>query len=129
MLESRKTETGYINISSPELTAADLVQFEKRIGGVNRVATVLNELADEIKPGKFNPDYFKSVPVSTIQRMGYLLDRILKRDILSTCLFEECKNTGMNFFRIPLAKSGNTSGFPFDEKWKIIVNAEIEIDE
>ncbi len=29
----KKTETGYLTVSSPELTAADLLQFDKRIGG------------------------------------------------------------------------------------------------
>lgn len=30
-LEKRKTETGFINISNPALTAIDVVQFDKRI--------------------------------------------------------------------------------------------------
>ncbi len=42
LIEKRKTEAAYVNISSPILTAADLVHFEKRIGGLNRAATILN---------------------------------------------------------------------------------------
>ncbi|TAL61070.1 MAG: hypothetical protein EPN85_05730, partial [Bacteroidetes bacterium] len=48
LLESRKTESGYLKISSPELTAADVVQYEKRIGGLSRAATILNDLVEEI---------------------------------------------------------------------------------
>ena len=36
LLESKKTEAGYIKISNPTLTACDLIQFEKRVGGMNR---------------------------------------------------------------------------------------------
>ena len=129
LLQSRKTETGYLKISSPELTATDLVQFEKRIGGMSRVATVLNELTDEMKPQYFTKQFLKKIPVTAIQRLGYLLEKILNKEILATHLYEESQNTKLNFFRIPLKASGKTKGFPFDEKWKIIINTEIEIDE
>src|SRR5690606_20352604 len=33
----KKVDTGYINISSPELTALDLVFYYKDVGGFNRV--------------------------------------------------------------------------------------------
>ena len=58
LIEERKTEGGYLKISSPELTAADLIQFEKRIGGLSRAATVLNELAEEIKFENINEIFF-----------------------------------------------------------------------
>jgi hypothetical protein len=55
LLEQRKTEAGYLTISNAALTATDLVQFEKRIGGLNRAATVLNELADVLQRVDFPP--------------------------------------------------------------------------
>ena len=45
-VRKHKTQTGYINVSCPELTAVDLVENEKSVGGLNRVCTVLNELAE-----------------------------------------------------------------------------------
>jgi hypothetical protein len=50
-----------LKISSPALTATDLVQFEKRIGGLNRAATVINELAEVLRPEMFNPVLFNEV--------------------------------------------------------------------
>src|SRR5690606_19667186 len=47
-MEERKTDTGYLNISGPELTAFDLVQFEDRVGGINRVSQALRELIDSM---------------------------------------------------------------------------------
>ncbi len=127
-LEKKKTETGYIHISNPALTAMDLVQFDKRIGGLNRAATVLNELAEAIKPEQITVHLLKEVPVTAIQRLGFLLDVILKQDI-GKHLYEVSKKAGLEFFRIPLKTSAPRVGFLSDERWKIIVNSEIEIDE
>ncbi|HZY35277.1 MAG TPA: type IV toxin-antitoxin system AbiEi family antitoxin [Mucilaginibacter sp.] len=129
LLEKRKTETGYISVSSPELTAADLVQFEKRIGGLNRAATVLNELAEVIKPEQLNETFLKEIPVATIQRLGFLLDKQLNKKLLADYLFEQCRKEDLSFFRIPLRTAHQTKGFSSDDKWKVIVNTEIEIDE
>ncbi len=41
-ITSLKTDTGYIKISGPELTMLDLIQFEQRIGGLNRVISVVD---------------------------------------------------------------------------------------
>ncbi len=129
LLESHKTETGYIKLSSPELTAADLVQFEKRIGGLNRAATVLNELAEAIKVEKFNEPFLKAIPATTIQRLGYLLEKVVSQADLANHLYNKSIEAGLVFFRIPLKASGKTKGFSSDDKWKVIVNTEIEIDE
>ena len=45
-VRKHRTQTDYINVSCPELTAIDLVENEKSVGGLNRVCTVLNELAE-----------------------------------------------------------------------------------
>lgn len=60
LLKERNTESGYLKVSSPVLTASDLVQFEKRSGGITRVATVLNELVEEMDPSEFNTVFFET---------------------------------------------------------------------
>lgn len=126
LLEERKTETGYLKISSPELTAIDLIDFEKRIGGLDRVATVLNELADEIKEERITTSFLKEVSSVSIQRLGYILDKVLEKADLAAHLYESCKKGKIKFYRKPLKASGKLKGFPFDEKWKIIINTQIE---
>ena len=128
LLENRKTEIGYLTISSPELTAADLMQFEKRIGGLNRTSTMLNELSEVIKLEEIREDFFKEIPASTIQRLGYLLDKILQQRTIADYLFEQSYKYGLNFFRVPLKTSADVKGFPSDNRWKVIVNTKIEID-
>lgn len=129
LIEKRKTEAGYLNISNPALTACDLIQFEKRVGGMNRVATVLNELAEAIKPADFSPTLLQHVQVATMQRLGYLLEKVCFNQDLADALFDAMKQKELTFFRIPLKAANQMTGFVADHRWKVIVNTEIEIDE
>lgn len=128
LLESRKTESGYLKISSPELTAIDIIHFEKRIGGLSRSATILNELVEEIKFEKINADFLKQVPSISVQRLGYILDKVLHKTEMASHLYNQCKEAKIKFYRKPLATYGKTKGFSSDEKWKVIINTEIEPD-
>lgn len=128
-LENRKTETGYLKISSPELTAADLVQFEKRIGGLSRVATVLSELIEEMKLEKINKSFLKQIPATTIQRLGYLLEKVVNQKEMADHLYNESMKLKLRFLRIPLKASGKRSKrHPIDDRWNVSVNIEIEMD-
>lgn len=129
LIESRKTERGYLKISSPVLTATDLLQFEKRIGGLNRAATVLNELAEVLKPEMFTSTLFSEVSTYSIQRLGYMLEYKIGQKDLAEALFTKAKEAKLSFFRVPLKADLPDKGFSSDDKWKVIVNTEIEIDE
>jgi predicted transcriptional regulator of viral defense system len=128
LLDTRKTEAGYIKISNPALTATDLIQYAKRVGGMNRVATVLSELAGSIQPDAFDNNLLHHVPVTALQRLGYLLDKILDNQPLANALYEVLQRNESPLFRIPLKASAPAKGFAADERWKVIVNTEIEID-
>lgn len=129
LLDTRKTEAGYLKISNPALTATDLIQYAKRVGGINRVATVLSELAESIQPDAFNSNLLQHVPVTALQRLGYLLDKIFDNQPLANALYMALQNNNAPLFRIPLKASAPAKGFASDERWKVIVNTEIEIDE
>lgn len=128
LLEQRKTESGYLKISSPTLTAFDLVQFEKRVGGLNRVATVLNELAESIKPEMFSAVLLNEASTYSIQRLGFLFEHILNQQELSDALYEQSLKEKLVFYRVPLRATAPDKGFSSDEKWKVVVNTKIEID-
>jgi predicted transcriptional regulator of viral defense system len=127
-LEKRKTEFGYVNVSNPELTAADIVYYDNRIGGINRAASVLNELAEVMKPERITQELINTLSMPTIQRLGYLLDFIRKKE-LADKLYMESQKLKKDFFRQPLKAGEGKTGFPTDDRWKIIINTDIEIDE
>ena len=129
LLEERKTETGYVKISSPELTAADLIQFEKHIGGLNRAVAVLKELVEEMKEERFNKHFVQMVPTSIIQRMGFLLEYKLDRIDLADSLFTLCKEEELTLFRTLLKPDKAKKGYPVRNRWNVIKNIDIETEE
>ena len=122
----RKTETGYINISSPELTAVDLIQFQHRVGGLNRVATLLYELSEEMSAEKLKEVLKNNFSLSVLQRLGYILDCVLHKEDLSLVIKDFLLDK--KIFRIPLKSDLKKEGFPVHPVWKIIENYKIETD-
>ena len=129
LVVKKKTKTGYVNVSSPELTAADLVQNEKEIGGLNRVATVLDELYNELNFNQLPKLFFERIPAPVIQRLGYLLDVALGYTDKGDELLYKMKEFGCSMRTTPLKNRKATVDCITDRKWKIIINEHIEIDE
>ena len=125
-LEKRKTETGYINVSGPELTALDLVEYQHRVGGLNRVSTLLYELSESMKPERLNEVLQNKISLSAIQRLGYILDVILDKKEISSVIKNYLHKK--KIFRVPLKADIKKEGFPVHPDWKIIENYKIETD-
>ncbi len=129
LLENKKTQSGYLKTSSPELTAADLVQFEKRIGGLSRAATVIKELVSEIEISRINAELVNAVLITTVQRLGYLLEFVLFEEEMANALYNVSISEGKRFQYIPLKTSKSGFDMSVENRWKIIVNSEIEVEE
>lgn len=126
-IKDRKTETGYIKVSSPELTALDLVTYFDRIGGLNRAATVINELSEEINAQVLTETAKRYNNISSIQRLGFLLDEVLDKKELTMSLIQYLKS--VKYFPVllrPQKKKPIT--MVTGNQWKIVANKEIEID-
>ena len=128
LTEKKKTEAGYITVSNPLLTAIDLITYEKKIGGLNRAATVINELLESIKTKDVNEALVNYASATSLQRLGFLCDEALNRKDLADRILTLCRKLGINFYTIGLKASGRKSQDPVNEKWKLILNTEIEID-
>jgi len=121
----RKTQTGFINVSSPELTALDLCTYIWKFG-VNRVTTILMELYEEMKPSILKKVAKEYDNISSLQRLGYILENFTKNEKLINSIFSvfQTKKT----YYIPLSPKRGKKG-EYNHKWKIIVNMQIEPDE
>lgn len=128
LLVQKKTKSGYVFVSNPELTALDLILYEKEIGGINRAATVLNELAEELNFRDVDISLFDNTPVPTIQRLGYLLETLDFTE-LADDLLHKVNEVGITFRRTLLKAGKDNEDSDYNAKWKIIINEEIEIDE
>jgi predicted transcriptional regulator of viral defense system len=121
-LEKKKTDAGYVLVSSPELTAIDLVHYHKQIGGLNRLIPVLGELSENIKGSKLTSIAGAS-SFPTIQRLGYLLEKLSETKLaegLSDLLSTNDTNAA------PLSLSHKSKKGTKNEKWKLILNTELE---
>ena len=125
-IENKKTVTGYFKMSNPALTAYDIIAFEKRTGGIDRVAEVLAELSERIQPGNFRLYQEINVSVTVIQRMGYLLEKVVGFEDLENALYPIFSH----LIRYPTALSTmqSKSGFSSNNRWKIIENSSIELE-
>lgn len=125
------TNSGYVNISHPELTAFDLIIYERNVGGINRIATILSELAETLDFENISIDFLRTLNTAVIQRLGYLFD-LLGFEHLANFLFQKSKEANLKFRKYPLSilsEKKNYSDFQLNDRWKIIINEEIEIDE
>lgn len=129
-LETRNSETGTITFSSPELTAIDLIQYDHYIGGLSRAATVLSELSERIDFSDIDTELFDFVSLSAVQRLGYILERILEETNLAESLHSKLFAYGKRLNYVPLStRHPLAPDVERDSKWKIKINNEIEIDD
>ena len=121
-IRQRNTPTGYLNISTPEVTILDLIKYSRWVGGMDNVANVISEMIELVKiPGlKAAIPVF---PIPILQRAGYVFDvlrynpgvKLLKKRLVPERLVYT-----------PVEAAGPPVREPKNENWKIIINTDIE---
>ena len=120
----KKSRVGYFNVSTPELTAFDLLDNIKRFG-INRITAILQELYEEMKVSRLKKIAKLIDNNASIQRLGYILETVIGAQKLADSLYQILsKNT---FYSVPLSPAKQRRG-TVNDKWKIIINMEIESD-
>lgn len=122
----RKSDAGYFRISSPELTAIDLVAYYKQAGGMNRVAEVLSELSEQMNAQKLYEILNDSIPVAVLQRLGYILEEVLREADLANPVYDYLSTR--NLFPVRLIGDKSGSHCRVNQKWKVIENYSIELE-
>lgn len=118
-----KTPTGYINVSTPERTAFDLIKYMRKSGGMNHVALVISELAEVLNNSKI-AKVGERVPKSYSQKLGYLLDTLGK-----SALAEKLHSSlplKLHYFYFPRRSLGKI--LEKNAKWHILVNGYLDLD-
>ncbi len=120
--ESFNTPRGTVRVSTVEATAVDLVGYERHAGGLDQVAGILSELADQIDPARLVAAA-RTAPMPWAQRLGYLLERVDARasaEPLKAYVQEMAKDM------TPLLPGAAHAMAPRESAWRLYVNAEIE---
>lgn len=124
-IEEKKTDTGYLKISGQELTFLDLIYFEKPLGGLNRIISILIELAQEMKVSLFRKALKNQFPITLYQRAGYILENVIQENELANAVEDHLSDI---VYRITLLNpKGKEMGF-IDQKWKVQINIQLESD-
>ena len=122
--EKVKTSSGYIPVSTPEMTAYDLVRYRKGAGSIDHVATVLSELAERLDARRLLAIATSHGEMPVIQRLGYLLEATghaeLTNDIAG--LVDRANRSSSD-------SSLGTSGlFGREQRWRVLLNTTIEVE-
>jgi hypothetical protein len=111
-----------INISSPALTAMDLLNY--RAHALNSTATVIAELAKEINKENLILS-MKKTSLGNVQRLGYILELSGYKDLSQVVkTFLNSKKLRYYPLQVGLPLKGEK-----ERKWKLILNTVLEIDE
>ena len=121
---SFNTPRGPIRVASVEATALDLVGYPRHVGGLDNAATVLAELGEKID-SKLLAKVAKTAPVSWSQRLGHVLDLVGHEDKTDALAAFVQKNAGDVISLVPSESAQHASR---SSKWKLEVNADIEVD-
>jgi predicted transcriptional regulator of viral defense system len=126
-LVEKRVGNGKVVISSPELTALDLICYEKRIGGLNRAIEIISELVLDFNNTDGNLLLMYKIPV--IQRLGYILEYVPGLEECSAVLYSKVLTTGIKFRKTLLDPTSNSynGSINEDSKWKVIVNCNLEV--
>jgi predicted transcriptional regulator of viral defense system len=128
----RKTDTGTMKVSSPELTALDLLRYIHVAGSVDAVATVLVDLGGKIDGAKLaaTAAHFDR---AYVQRLGYLLDRLGHGERTQALHDHMSAAEALPWVELEPAKRGEgvSTSPPVErnERWRVSVQRHPEPDE
>jgi len=128
---TRKTDTGTLNLSSPELTALDLVRYARAAGGMDNIATVLMELSNGVHGEKL-ASLSTAFERPVVQRLGFLLDHVGHENPAGS-LNTAVRHRKLNWVELdPYEAKGMDFAADVVERnkhWHVIVRRPPEIDE
>lgn len=120
------TRQGILKVSTPELTALDLVSYPGKAAGLDNVFNVLIELAETIDPQKLKGLLEQKQEATWLQRLGYLFELMGEKNLVSEI---ETLMVGKRVRARLLSSSDKMNKrLYFNKKWKLWINEEIEVD-
>jgi len=123
---NKKSDAGHFKISDAALTTVDLIYHQTKLGGINRMLAIIEELIEEIKLSNLK-DLLSWYPhKSTLQRLGFLLDELQADSQLKELLSEYFKEN--RCFPVLLSPKSKEKPGAVNNIWKVDVNIKLESD-
>jgi len=125
-LVKQRSDAGEYLLSSRILTAVDLIHHQRKLGGLNRMLAILEELLEESQEEDLSELLSWYSNRSSLQRLGFLMDELQVNDSMSLILFEYLSQS--SFFPVLLAPNSKQKPGSVDNRWKVDVNIKLESD-
>lgn len=125
-IQKKKSDAGIFKISSPALTAVDLIRHQNKLGGLNRIISILEELLEEINTEDLSELLTWYSHKSTLQRLGFLLEK-LEADNQLIELVSHHLNMTKHYPVLLKPNSGQKAG-AVNNDWKVDINIKLESD-
>ncbi|MEH6680782.1 MAG: type IV toxin-antitoxin system AbiEi family antitoxin [Sediminicola sp.] len=123
---AKNADAGAFKISDPILTAVDLIHHQNKLGGLNRMLSVIEELMEEMNSSDLQ-DLLSWYPhKSTLQRCGYVLENLGADHHLTDILLEYFQS--IPYYPVLLSPQSNKKAGSVDNRWKVDVNIKLESD-
>jgi predicted transcriptional regulator of viral defense system len=121
LLVEKKTPAGFIRVSNPILTASDLLEFPKRIGGWERALELAEDLTEFISPDMINEYFVHHVKHVTLQRLGYFWEFLKPVPKLANKLWKLAQEKQIQLFPLawPVDRSNNEKAV--SNRWQVRV--------
>ena len=107
-----------LQVSTPEATAFDLIQYAPRIGGLGRAAETMAPLLPLMRPAELRRVLKIEDAPATAQRLGFVLAHLRANDLAS--VVETWLPAGVKY--VPLVPGGRVDA-PEIKRWRILNNA------
>lgn len=124
--QRHNVESGHVWVSTPALTAVDLVDRPELGGGLSNIATVLFELADTTPMDPHDlATLAASYSATAVRRLGYLLE-LVGASVDTTALARQVEAAPLPRAVVldpRLPRQGGT-----DRRWGIVINTDVEPD-
>lgn len=126
MMPTREFNTprGYLKVSTPEVTAFDVVGYPHHAGGLDNAATVLAEFAESLDADKLIAIAGLS-PITWSQRLGYLLELIGEAELAEGLVSYVVERKPVS---APLSPSRLYHGVRQNPRWRLLPNEKVSPD-
>ncbi len=123
---TKKSDAGNFNISSPALTMVDLIHYQTKLGGINRILGAIEELGQELQKDDLIELLEWYPNKSALQRLGFLLESMDMDLEFQELIFSELKKR--KFFPVLISPGIKEKPGAVYNKWKVDVNVNLQYD-
>lgn len=90
-IQQKKSDAGIFKISSPALIIVDLIHHQTKLGGINRMLAIIEELTEELTESDLSELLSWDPNKSTLQRFGFLLEELGSEEEYEEMIYSELK--------------------------------------